>query len=74
MRDDAKVVQISDANQVEMMRRFGITREELKDAIKPTFLWMYDHGITDLRIARKDQKDTQPEITIDGRRMAEPTK
>ena len=47
--------------------RHGTTPAELKELINPLFLWMYDHDIKDLLIARDDKKAL---ITVDGQHTA----
>lgn len=49
-----------------LLERFGVTSEEARAQIKPLFMWMYDHGITDLRIERNV---TQAQVTIDGKAL-----
>lgn len=46
-----------------LLNRFGVTSEETRAAIKPLLLWMYDHGIPDLKIQRDGAKAM---ITING--------
>lgn len=46
-----------------LLNRYGVTSEETSTTIKPLVLWMYDHGIPDLRIHRDGAKAL---ITING--------
>jgi hypothetical protein len=45
------------------VERFGISERQLRDAIRPLFLLMHDHGVTNLAIARDGTKAV---ISVDG--------
>lgn len=43
--------------------RFGITTEDMRNQIKPLFMFMFDHGMTSITI---DRTGTQCLISVDG--------
>jgi len=47
-----------------LAQRFGISQSELRMAIKPLFMLMYDHGVSNLSIARDGAKAI---ISVDGK-------
>jgi hypothetical protein len=50
----------------KLIERFGIDERLLRDAIRPLFLLMHDHGVSNVSIERKV---TQALITVDGKRI-----
>ncbi|MFP3637635.1 hypothetical protein [Paraburkholderia sp. SIMBA_054] len=45
-----------------LAQRFGISKHELHDAIRPLFLLMHEHGITNIAI---DRDGTKARIVVD---------
>ena len=50
----------------KLMERFGIDERLLRDAIRPLFMLMHDHGVSNVAIERDGAKAV---ITVDGKRF-----
>jgi hypothetical protein len=49
-----------------LQERFGITAEEMRNQIKPLFMFMLDHGMTSITI---DRTGTQCLLSVDGKQI-----
>ncbi len=45
-------------------QKYGMNRAEMKEVVKPLFLWMYDHGVQEIHLSRRQDKKAL--LTIDG--------
>lgn len=52
--------------QDDLVRKYGVSSDQLRAAIKPLFLFMYDHEIPDVTIKRDGAKCV---ITINGQNI-----
>lgn len=46
--------------------RFGVSIEQMREQIKPLFMFMLDHGMTTITIDRDDKKCL---LTVDGKQL-----
>lgn len=49
-----------------LQERFGITAEEMRNQIKPLFMFMLDNGMTSITI---DRTGTQCLLSVDGKHI-----
>ena len=47
---------MKDTSAVQAVNRFNVTPDEIHAELKSVVLWMYDHGISQLSLDRKDAK------------------
>lgn len=49
-----------------LQERFGVTFDQIREQIKPLFLFMVDHGMTTITI---DREDTKCLLSVDGKQI-----
>lgn len=66
--DRFKKVQAEQATNAvtALQKRYGVTQEQLREQIKPLFMFMLDHGISTLAIDRDGNKCL---VSIDGQQI-----
>lgn len=67
LRNDAPQTTAVPADQERrLVERFGFSERQLRDAVRPLFLLMHDHGVKSLAIAVDGSKAV---ISVDGKAL-----